>query len=136
MKCRPAPTSRYHGVTLLEMSVVIGVLIALMSTGMYFNNKISDWKAAKEASETLRSVYAAQRMFLADNPTTAVSAITADQLLPYMSNKPSTMPTVTSLENKELDIKITVSPPVLDDGSGGVYDPSGDSNDSLWDVGE
>jgi hypothetical protein len=118
------------------MSVVIGVLLALMSTGLYFNNKISDWKAAKEASETLRSVYAAQRMFLADNPTTAVTAITEAQLLPYMSNKPSTIPTITSLENKELDIKITVSPPVVDDGSGGIYDPSGDSNDSLWDVGE
>ena len=122
--------------TLLEMTVVIGVLLALMSTGLYFSNKISAWKAAKDASETLRSVYAAQRMFLADNPTTAVTSITEAQLLPYMSNKPSIMPTVTSLEGDELAINITVSPPVVDDGRGGIYDPSGDSNDSLWDVGE
>lgn len=136
MKSHSVPPPHLRGVTLLEMTVVIGVLLALMSTGLYFSNKISDWKAAKEAGEILRSTYAAQRMFLADNPTIAVSDIKEDKLLPYMPNKPSIMPTITSLEDKPLAIKITVSPPVVDDGSGGIYDPSGDSTDSLWDVGE
>lgn len=135
MKPRPAPTTR-RGATLIEMSVVICVLLALMSTGLYFSNKIGDWKAGKEAGETLRAVYAAQRMYLADHPTAAVGSLTQDLLLPYMPNHPSVMPTITSLDNQALDINVTVSPPVVDGGGGAAYDPSGSSNDSLWDVGE
>jgi len=134
MKPRPAPSTR-RGATLIEMSVVICVLLALMSTGLYFSNQIGHWKAGKEAAETLRAVYAAQRMYLADHPTAAVGTLTQEKLLPYMPNHPSVMPTITSLDDQELDINVAVSPPVVSDGNG-TYDPSGSSSDSLWDVGE
>jgi hypothetical protein len=135
MKPRPAPSTR-RGATLIEMSVVICVLLALMSTGLYFSYKIGEWKAGKEAGETLRAVYAAQRMYLADHPTAAVNTITSAQLLPYMPNSPSVMPVITSLDDKELDVNVAVSPPVVSDGNGAAYDPSGSPSDSLWDVGE
>jgi len=123
------------GATLIEMSIVICVLLALMSTGLYFGSKIKEWQAGKEAAEQLRGVYAAQRMYLADHPTTLVANLAAVNLIPYLPNNPGAMPTIHSLEDEELDIDVTVSPPVLTSGDA-VYDPSGSPNDSLWDVGE
>jgi type II secretory pathway pseudopilin PulG len=122
--------------TLLEMTVVIMVLLALISTGLFVTRKMDDWALGREASETLRSVYSAQRMYLADNPTQAVSTITAAQILPYMQNSPTALPTVKSLTGTNLTILVNVSPPVINAGSGVTYDPSGNSKDSLWDVGE
>jgi Flp pilus assembly protein TadG len=127
-------TSR--GVTLIEMSLVIFVLIALMTTGIYFSSAISDWKRGRDASEVLRAAYVAQRTFLADYPTTDVSTLTRDQLLGYLPNSPATFPTVTSLDGAELDVNVSVTPPVVDSGDGSPYDPSGKPSDSLWDVGE
>jgi prepilin-type N-terminal cleavage/methylation domain-containing protein len=124
-----------RGFTLIEMSVVICVLVALMSTGIYFTTKISEWQAGKEAAEQLRGVYAAQRMYLADHPTTAVTSLTAANIIPYLPNNPGAMPTVLSLDDEELGINVAVSPPVLTLG-GATYDPSGSPGDSLWDVGE
>jgi type II secretory pathway pseudopilin PulG len=124
-----------QGATLIEMSVVICVLLALMSTGLYFGTKIKEWQAGKEAAEQLRGVYAAQRMYLADHPTTAVTSLTSANLIPYLPNNPGVMPTILSLDDTALGINVTVSPPVLTLG-GAVYDPSGGSSDSLWDVGE
>jgi type II secretory pathway pseudopilin PulG len=126
---------RFRGATLIEMSIVICVLLALMGTGLYFGNKISEWQAGKEAAEQLRGVYAAQRMYLADHPTTAVANLTHANLIPYLPNNPGAMPTVLSLDKQALAIKVTVSPPVLTLGDA-VYDPSGSPSDSLWDVGE
>lgn len=124
-----------RGATLIEMSIVICVLLALMSSGLYFGNKIGEWQAGKEAAEQLRGVYAAQRMYLADHPTTAVTSLTEEHLKPYLPNNPGAMPTVLSLDKEELGINVTVSPPVLISGDA-VYDPSGNPGDSLWDVGE
>ena len=45
------------------------------------------------------------------------------------------MPTVTSLSNTSLNIIVNVMPPVVNNGSGVAYDPSGSTTDSLWDVG-
>jgi len=122
--------------TLLEMTIVIMVLLALISTGLFVNNKMDEWKLGKQAGETLRTVYAAQRMYLADNPTAAVSSITNTKIIPYLPNQATTMPKVTSLVGTQLNILVNVSPPVINGGSGVTYDPSGSSNDSLWDVGE
>ena len=128
--------SKPGGFTLLEMTIVIMVLIALISTGLFVTRKMDEWKLGREASETLRSVYSAQRMYLSDNPTTAVSTITASKLLPYVQGQPTALPTVKSLTGNDLTILVNVSPPVINAGSGVSYDPSGDNRDSLWDVGE
>lgn len=122
--------------TLLEMSMVILVLLGLMGTGLFVTRKYDQWRLGREASEVLRTVYSAQRMFLADNPTRLVSSLTAAELIPYLPNNATTMPTVKSLTGTNLAIIVTSSPPTVNAGSNVVYDPSGSNKDSLWDVGE
>lgn len=125
-----------RGFTLLEMTIVIGILIALMSMGFVGSRGISKWQAGKEASETLRSVYTAQRTYLADHPTTPVNTLTQELLLPYLPTRVATFPTVEDLDGNTLNIQVTVSPPVVIDSGGTIYDPSGNASDSLWDAGE
>lgn len=124
------------GFTLLEMTVVILVLMTLIGTGLFVSTQYQEWQLGRTASEDLRMVHAAQRQYLADNPTVAVSAITAEMLIPYLTNRAEALPTVKSLEGTTLTIKVNVNPPVINDGSGGVYDPSGSPEDSLWDAGK
>ncbi|MBK1827037.1 hypothetical protein [Haloferula rosea] len=118
------------------MSLVIFLLVALMTTGLYFSTAVGDWKLGRSASETLRSVYVAQRTYLADHPTTPVTSLTESDLRPYLPNNASTFPKVAGLDGVERSINVKVSPPVILNGSNGIYDPSGNPNDSLWDVGE
>lgn len=121
--------------TLLEMSIVIAVMLSLIGVGMYSSKGIDEWKLGREASENLRSVYTAQRMYLADNPTVLVANITAANVIPYLPNGVTTMPTVKSLTGTTLSILVNQSPPVVNNGSGVRYDPSGSTTDSQWDVG-
>jgi len=127
---------RLRAFTLIEMTIVMMVLLALIGIGMYSTNAIKAWQLGRQASETLRSVYTAQKLYLSDNPTVAVTSLTPALLIPYLPNKATTMPTVTSLTGATLNVKVTVFPPVVDNGSGVAYDPSGSTKDSLWDVGE
>lgn len=124
------------GFTLIEMTVVILVLLSLMGVGLFVSTQYSKWQLGRTASESLRNVYSAQRLFLADNPTVAVADITAANIIPYLSNNATAIPTIKSIDGDSLTIKVNVSPPVIDDGEDGVYDPSGKPLDSLWDVGE
>ncbi len=124
------------GFTLLEMTIVIMVLLALLKIGLFTSEKLDQWKLGRAASESLRSVYSAQRMYLADNPTVAVTSLTSGLLVPYLPNGATVMPTVTSLTGTTLGVIVNVSPPVINAGSGVAYDPSGSNKDSLWDVGE
>lgn len=128
--------TRRPGVTLLEMTIVIMVLLALIGTGLFSYGKMDEWKLGRAASETLRQVYTAQRMFLADNPTRLVSSIVPADIIPYMPGNSTALPTVTSLTGAQLGILVNVSPPVINAGSGVPYDPSGNNRDSLWDIGE
>lgn len=120
--------------------MVILVLLTLISAGFYASTSYRDWSRAREASETLRGVYVAQRTYLADNPTTPVSSLTQALLLPYLPDSPATFPTGRSLTGATLTIRVNVSPPIMTTTTGGTagtaYDPSGSSTDSLWDVGE
>lgn len=122
--------------TLLEMTIVILVLLSLVGTGVFSSRKIGEWRQAREAGEVLRTVHTAQRMFLADNPTTLVANITAANVIPYLPGNATTMPTVKSLTGAALPIIVNQSPPVINAGSGVTYDPSGSNNDFLWDVGK
>ncbi len=122
------------------MSLVIFILIMLLSFGFGLSNQITSWKLGRAGSEILRTVYTAQRTYLADHPTTPVNALTPAMLIPYLPNGAVAMPTCTSLTNTQLFVHVNVSPPVLTVTPGGLagvtYDPSGRANDSLWDVGE
>ncbi|QTN31383.1 type II secretion system protein [Akkermansiaceae bacterium] len=125
-----------NGFTLVEMTVVIMVLMTLLGTGLYVSKQYGNWQLGRAASEQLRTVYAAQRLYLADNPTATISSITTAQIVPYLPSRATSMPTVTSLTGNTLNIRVNVTPPNINNGSGGVYDPSGSSTDSLWDVGQ
>jgi len=125
-----------NGLTLIEITLVIFVLITFASVAFFAVNGISDWRAGKEASEQLRTVYAAQRAFLADHVTRTAASITEEEIIPYLPGNMSEIPKVKTLEGTELTINFNVSPPVVDSGDGSPYDPSGSPNDGVWDVGE
>lgn len=127
------------GVTLIEMTIVILVLLTMMSVGMYFTQGMSEWKRGKDAGEKLRTVYAAQKSYLADNPTVVLSTLSeaeaATRILPYMPTPETSLPTALSEDGATtLTIKANVSPPVTVNGNA-TYDPSGSTSDGLWDVG-
>lgn len=124
------------GFTLLEMTIVIMLLLGLIKLSLFTSNSLGEWRLGRAASESLRSVYSAQRMYLADNPTASVANLTNEILMPYLPNRMAAMPTVKSLTGAMLSIRVSVSPPVVNAGSGLTYDPSGRSSDSLWDVGQ
>ncbi len=143
MKLRLTRRRVRTGFTLLELSMVILVLMTLMSVGFYATNAFSSWKLARNASETLRTVYVAQRTFLADNPTTPVTSLTQALLKPYLPNNPTIFPSGKSTTGSTLTIFVSVSPPYMTasgTSSGTLpptrYDPSASTKDSLWDVGE
>jgi len=125
-----------RGTTLIELSVVIMVLMAMIGATMYFGGNIEKWRKGKRASQDLREVYAAQRSFLADNPRRTLNTLTANELVPYLPSQAASLPTPEGLSGSALSVKVTVSPPVLLAPDGTVYDPSGTGEDSLWDVGE
>jgi len=120
------------GVTLIELTVVISVILTLISTTFYGVSYWRDWSKGLAAGEDLKSVYQAQKLFLADNPTTVIANITSADITPYLPNGMTAIPTVTDLDGGARTITITVSPPVL---SGG-YDPMPPSDNSMWDAGK
>jgi type II secretory pathway pseudopilin PulG len=123
------------GLTLIELTLVISALLIMIGTTMYFGGNLSSWKKGKAASESLRSVYAAQRGFLADHPRRTLASLTEAELIKYLPTQADALPTIVSLDDATLTIDIHVSPPVCLDSGGAVYDPSNKQDDSLWDVG-
>lgn len=124
------------GVTLIELTVVITVILLLVGVSIYSIAGFKEWKLAVKAGTTLRTVHTAQSIYLAEHPMEAFSTLTAAKILPYMSDGSTALPTVEDLDGNQLTIKVNVFPPVIDDGSGGTYDPSGDLTDGQWDVGD
>ena len=125
--------------TLLEMTVVIMIMLALLSTGMFVNKKMDEWKLGRQAAEVLNSVYSAQRMFMADNPTRNISSpsLTAAEIIPYLQNGATSLPTAKSMTGATLTIKINDPTGIYFVDSGGIrYDPSGSYEDLIWDVGK
>ena len=124
------------GTTLLELTVVIMVILSMIATTMYFAGGIDDWRKGKLGAEALREVYAAQRAFLSDNPRRTIASLTDAELVPYLPNQATALPTPEALDGSALAVNVKVSPPVLRTSSGTTYDPSGTTKDSLWDIGE
>ena len=125
-----------RGVTLVELTVVIFVILSIMGATMYFAGNIGEWSKGKKAAAALREVFVAQRSYLADNPRQQVASITRNDLIQYLPSGGSLLPRVEDLNGNSLSYDVTKSPPVLTELSGVVYDPSGSPTDSLWDVGE
>lgn len=146
-----------RGLTILEMTIVLMVLMVLVKMGMSGFSKVDQWRLGRAASETLRTVYSAQRMYLADNPMTPVANLTDAMLIPYLPSRNSAavapltlvdaFQTVKPLSGAALNFNVTVSPPRFTQV--GNYDPSAPVGanpdavpkdpgftDSLWDVGE
>lgn len=123
------------GFTLIEVSLVIGLLLALATfAGMNFY-AVRSWQQGKDAAVSLQAVFAAQRAYLSDHPTADIAGVPVEQLQLYLPQGWTTMPAVVSLDDEPLAVDHTVMPPVLMLGAS-VYDPSSNGTDGLWDVGQ
>jgi competence protein ComGC len=123
------------GLTIVEMTVVILVLLTLLGISIFTMDAYREWQRGTEGSRVLRMVYNGQRTYLAEHPTESVSSLTDEKIIPYLSGSLSTMPTAKALDGSVLSVNVSVSPPVLLDSDDSEYDPSGDADDGLWDVG-
>ncbi len=129
------PTCRNAGFTLIEISLVIGLLLGLATFAGMNIAAVRDWQRGKDASVSLQAVFAAQRAYLSDHPTADIAEVSTEQLQLYLPQGWTTMPAVISLDDESLTVDHTVMPPLLMLGSS-VYDPSSNGSDGLWDVGQ
>ena len=116
----------------MELSVTIAVILVLIGIASLGIQPYLAYRDGRAAGEMLRSVKAAQLMYLSDNPSTPVASLNQGLLLPYMPN--GTWPTLPTVGAVVPTIDCTVFPPVAV-LSGTPYDPSGSTTDGLWDVG-
>jgi prepilin-type N-terminal cleavage/methylation domain-containing protein len=130
---RKSQDFRASGFTLVEMTVAIAVILVLIGIASLGVKPYYAYRDGRAAGEMLRSVKAAQLMYLSDNPSTAVTALTQALLTPYMPN--GSWPTLPLVGAVQPTINCTVFPPVAL-LSGATYDPSGSTTDGLWDVGK
>jgi prepilin-type N-terminal cleavage/methylation domain-containing protein len=124
---------RAHGFTLVELAIAMSVIVLLCGVASLAVKPYLAYRDGRAAGEMLRAVKAAQLMYLSDNPSTAISALTQAELLPYMPN--GTWPTLPAVGSATPTINFNVFPPVAV-LNGSTYDPSGSPTDGLWDVGQ
>ena len=120
------------GVTLIELSVTIAVILILAGIVAIGVKPYYAYRDGRTAGEMLRAVKATQLMYLSDNPSTPIANLTQAKLLPYMPN--GAWPTLPSVNGQVPTIDCTQFPPVA--FLNGPYDPSGSPTDGLWDVGQ
>jgi type II secretory pathway pseudopilin PulG len=120
------------GATLVELAVTIAVILLLAGIVTMGIKPAIAYRDGSTAGGILRSVKAAQLMYLADNPATPITALTQANLLPYMPQ--GNWPTLPSVNGQTPTINFNVFPPVAM-LNGSTYDPSGSPTDGLWDVG-
>ena len=125
---------RASGFTLVELSVAIAVILVLVGAAALGIKPYYTFRDGRTAGEALRTVKAAQLMYLADNPSTPVASLTQALLVPYMPNG-AWPPPLPSVGGVVPTINCTVFPPVAVLG-GATYDPSATTTDGLWDVGQ
>jgi prepilin-type N-terminal cleavage/methylation domain-containing protein len=137
--CEPSGSRdfRASGFTLVELSVTIAVILILVGAASLGIKPYYAYRDGRAAGEMLRSVKAAQLMYLSDNPSALLTSLTGGatgNLTPYMPN--GTWPTLPLVNGTPALINCTQFPPVAVLTVGGAtYDPSGSPNDGLWDVG-
>jgi len=127
-------SSRSRGLSLVEVTLVIALMLSLAAVITYSVGSMGDWKKGREASEMLRAVLIAQKGYLADHPTETAADLTAAKIIPYLPGRPGALPTTESLNKEQLTLSVTVMPPVFL-LAGEPYDPSSSTTDGLWDVG-
>ncbi len=120
--------------SILEITLVVALLLALASISFIGFSSYSEWSKGREASIGLRSVYIAQRAYLADHPTEDVATLGPELITSYLPGG-AEFPSIVSLEGIPLEIDLTLMPPVFLEG-GAPYDPSDRPDDGLWDVGK
>ena len=113
-------TRSKSGFTLVELSVTIAVILVLIGIASLGIQPYLAYRDGRAAGEMLRSVKAAQLMYLSDNPTTKVTNLNQGLLLPYMPN--GTWPTLPSYNGTVPTINCTAvsasdvaSPPIRPD---------------------
>lgn len=119
---------------MLEITIVLALMMALSSVVIYSVSAISEWKKGRAAAESLKSVYLAQKSYLADHPSESYADFEANDLIPYLPNRPGVMPTGVGLEEETLTLNFNVMPPEFQLNTS-AYDPSDSPTDGLWDVG-
>jgi type II secretory pathway pseudopilin PulG len=119
---------------LLELSVTIAVILLLAGFVTISVQPFVAYRDGTAAGEMLRSVKAAELMYLADNPATPITALTQANLLPYMP--PGNWPTLPSVNGQTPTIDFNNYFPPVAVLNGNRYDPSGSTTDGLWDVGK
>lgn len=132
MKINP-PQKIRPGFTLIEISLVIGLLLGLTAFATMNISAVRDWQRGKDAAVSLQAVFSAQRSYMADHPTADIATVTTAELTTYLPEGWSAMPTAISLTGETLTVNHAVMPPQWLNGLS-VYDPSGDGNDGLWDT--
>jgi len=122
------------GLTLLELTVTIAVILLLAGIVTISVKPFVAYRDGTTAGEALRSVKAAELMYLADNPATDRTALTQANLLNYMPQ--GKWPTLPSVNGQTPTIDFNNYFPPIAVLNGNRYDPSGSYTDGLWDVGQ
>jgi prepilin-type N-terminal cleavage/methylation domain-containing protein len=128
---------RASGFTLVELSVTIALIILLAGAASLGIKPYYAYRDGRAAGEALRSVKAAQLMYLADHPSALVSSLTpgpSGNLAPYMPN--GTWPTLPMINNVQPTIDCTQFPPVAVLNGATYPSASPAPTDGLWNVGQ
>jgi type II secretory pathway pseudopilin PulG len=140
-----SPQKGRKALSLVEMTIVILTILILIGIAVPSTRWVNGWQLGKTASEDLRAIYAAQRMYISDNPLAPLAGINAAAVQPYLPpTYAGVMPTIKPISGAALTINVSVTPPIVDQG-GIPYDPSAPAgaaashparSDGLWDVGQ
>ena len=122
------------GLTLVEMTVVIAVILVLIGAASLGIKPYSAFRDGRAAGEALRSVKAAQLMYLSDSPSTLVINLTQAELTPYMPQ--GNWPTLPSVNGQVPTINCTVFPPVAVLNGATYPSASPAATNGLWNVGQ